>query len=275
MNADPVDPSELPVARPGEPAVWLHELVESPVTGFAASSAADLIAAANDHAPALYGDGWVTGIPAHDLLTRQLDRLPEDLASQELEIRSQADGRKVVLLIPAAEQWRTGFKHPEFSPAFRRRVTELLQRTDSVLAIREPYGDYSGFYRRYWPEAINASNARFSSTQAVLRAADVIWTDIDSSSLDATITGTPVMSFIPEPPPSGATVYNLHHLFPGFITDDEESFVAHLEQVLHRPELAVTPQYERFRNLFLDFRDDRSSARLLAKVRAELDRRDW
>ncbi|UDY22659.1 rhamnan synthesis F family protein [Nocardioides sp. Kera G14] len=270
MTAKAVDPTELEHPQPDEPTVWLHEFADAPLTGFATSSDADQILAANHHSPALYGRGWRTGIPAHDFLTMPVDSLPDELQEEYLRLRAEAAGRRIVLLIPE-EAISPGEAAERYSAAFVSGLRSLLIRHDAVLAIREPYGDLHRGHTALLADkvdAIDASFLRYGSTNAVLRAADLVWTDVHGAALDVTVRGTAVVSHRPAGQATEPTVYDLDHLFPGPVTHDAESLLTHLDAALDAHGEVPTPRYERFRDLFLDFRDDRSAERVVERTRA-------
>ena len=172
-------PHGSPPDRPG--ADWVR-----PRAVAACSPGEALLRAAETHDLDL-GRLWVTGLPRHDHLVRDLEQLPPDLQAEEEWLRTSLDGRRLVVW------WARG-------PA--RQVPSGLEswsrQHDVVIGVREPRVDR----RDGWlaclldqglTNVMDLSDRAVSSPVPVHRVASAVVTDDDLHAFDALVTGTPLL----------------------------------------------------------------------------------
>lgn len=268
QNRTAAAPRTPPSVRPSHegPLQVLHPAPVRVFDAVLASSAADQLAAVSANWTTRYADAWRTGLPAHDFLLT--DAPPADLREQEGRLRDELAGRRLVLLTTAIR--RTGAKaepYP-FGPAEVDRLASVADAAGAVLGIREPLNDLERAYSRAFAgRALDVSPGRFPSVHAVLRATDVLLTDVDGAALDFTLTGRPAISFVHDLEDlDGRLLYDLEHLFPGPVCRDTTTLATALESALARPE--VTAQYARVRDLLIEHTDGRNTARVVERLRA-------
>nr|WP_255669059.1 rhamnan synthesis F family protein [Aeromicrobium duanguangcaii] len=265
-------PSPRPdISRPDDtgPLEMLHEIPRPKVTGVLAASAVDRGVALAAHWPARFADAWLTGIPAHDHLVAELP--PPEVAAQEQGVRDLLGGRRLVLL---ATSHRSSLSSAKPYPYSRREIDALVawaRANDAVWGVRDPRGDLERAYlRRFGEAALDLSAIGFPSTQAVLRATDVLVTDHDGIGLDFMVTGRPVVSFAHDlDQVADSLLFDLEHLFPGPVCRDFDSLVEALAPTLDATE--PSRRYLRTRDLLIDRVDDQNTARAVERVRLELE----
>lgn len=248
------------------PLQMLHPAPTRVFDAVIASSAADQLAAVASNWSTRYADAWRTGLPAHDFLLA--DRLPTDLQEQEARVREELAGRRLVLFIPTHRRTGSATEPYPFTPAEVRRLASVADAAGAVLGIREPADDLERAYSQAFAgHALDLSAVRFPSRHAVLRATDVLLTDVDGSALDFTVTGRPAVSFMHDLPAwDDRLLYDLEHLFPGPVCRDTDSLAHAMARALADP--AVSAQYDRVRSLLIDHRGGRNTDRVVERLRA-------
>lgn len=264
-----------PAAHPGAvrpsdegPLEMLHAIPRQAITGLLTASAVDRAAALAAHWPARFTEAWLTGIPAHDHLLAELP--PPEVAAQEQDLRDHLGGRRLVLLATTRRS-STGSAQPyPYTPREIDALAAWATANDAVWGVRDPRGDLERAYlRAFSGAALDLSPGRFPSTQAVLRATDVLVTDHDGIGLDFMVTGRPVISFAHDlDDVADSLLFDLEHLFPGPVCRDFDAFH---EALVHAFDATEPPRrYLRTRDLLIDHLDGRNSARAVERVRAEL-----
>ena len=253
------------------PLKMLHKASKAVLTGVLTASDVDHVAEIAAQWPARYGDGWRTGIPAHDQLLA--DHLPADLAAQEEQLRRQLAGRRLLLFNPVSRRTGSGLAPYPFSREQVEHLAELAREHDTVIGIRESADDLERAYSsKFGDLAVDVSARLYESTAVVLRTADVLLTDYHGSALDFTLTGRPVVSFAHDlPDAADRLLYDLDHLFPGPVCRDLEELTPTLRTALDDPGRGPSRQYERVRDLMIDHRDGQNSARVVERVRTLLE----
>lgn len=261
-------PRTPPDVRPSHdgPLQMLHPAPVRAFDAVLASSAADQLTAVSANWTTRYTDAWRTGQPAHDFLVSEV--LPADLREQEERLREELAGRRLVLFTTTLR--RTGAKAEPyaFSPAEVDRLASAAESAGAVLGIREPANDLERAYSRaFGDRAVDVSALRFPSVHAVLRATDVLLTDLDGAALDFTLTGRPAISFVHDLEDlEERLLYDLDHLFPGPVCRDTDALTAAMEHALADP--SVTAQYARVRDLLIDHTDGQNTSRVVERLRA-------
>ena len=271
--ARPEHPGAEPRPPASGPMQFLHDLPDPTLTAVLAASDLDQIAAVATHWPVRYGDAWRTGLPFHDLLRPECDRLPADVREQEDRLRAETAGRRLLLLAPTARRTGTDREPYRFTDAEVAHLASWARQNDAVLGIREPLGDLERAYSaRFDGVALDLSPHRYPSTPAVLRAADALLTDYSGTALDFLVTGRPVVSFAHDlDTAQDRLLYDLDHLFPGPVCRDFDALAGVLPWVFD-PDEAARRRYRRARGLLLDEPDGGATARVVERMRALAER---
>lgn len=269
-----LDSPRIPAAKPPPPTGrlrMLHKPIRPNLSAVLTASDVDQTAEIAAQWPARYADGWRTGLPAHDFLVA--DDLPADLADQERRLRTSLDGRRLVLLVPIERRKGSELVPYPFTSTEVRELAAAVHDHGAVIGIRESWTDLDRPYSAAFGElAMDLSPHIFSSTAAVLRVTDVLVTDYDGTALDFTVTGRPVIGFAPDlEDAADALLYDYTHMFPGPVCRDVGSLSPALATALDEPSSAIDRQYERVRDLLVDYRDGKSGARVVERVRQILE----
>ena len=229
------------------------------------SSDLDQLAVLALNYPVLHQQGWRTGIPAHDFLLCAPDQLPEDLARTEQDVRTELDGRRLLLVVPERRgRERTGRLFTDTEVAALRRWSE---ETGTAVGVREhPLDLDRPMSRQLESFALDLSVHRHASTHAVLRAADAVLTDYSGTALDFAVTGRPVVSYAPDLDDVARTlVLDLDVVFPGPVCRSFDALMESLGQ-LSDPPAHRAALWERARALLVDSPDGGSAQRVVQRV---------
>lgn len=262
-------PGQIPTPA-DQPLKMLRKAPKRDLTAVLTASDVDHVAAITAHWPARYTDGWRTGLPAHDHLLSAT--LPTDLAMQQERLGQELDGRRLVLLMPLPRRLLQGSKPYSFSESEVQRLVAWGRRHDIVFGVREPFDDLERRCSAAFGElALDVSVSRFASTATVLRSTALLLTDYDGAALDFTLTGRPVISFAHDVDQvADRLLYDLDHMFPGPVCRDFAALMEALERVVDAATSADS-HYRRVRDLLIDHRDSRNSARVVDRVTALLE----
>ena len=141
-----------------------------------------------------------------------------------------------------------------------------------MLGVREDARDLdSPWARRLEPLALDLSQHRYPSTQAVLRTAAVVVTDyVGGLALDAAVTGTPVVSLVHDLDETASSlVLDLQHVFPGPVCRTFDELAAALDRLDEPAAPGVAHLDDLRRRLLCDPPDGASAARVVERVRLE------
>ena len=262
----------IALERPG----WAHPsqaVARKPValraTAALTSSRVDQLAEAATHYPLGYDRLWLTGLPTLDFLLTDHDRLPRDLALEEERLRERLDGRRLVLYAPSR---RGRLDRPAYAFDAREvaRLADWCSRHDVVLGLREHPEDHERTYSTLLRDvSLDLSRRHFPHVHVVLRAVDALLTDYHGLALEFLATGRPVLSFAPDLDQiADSLFYDLEHVLPGPVTRTFEELAGALETVLDEPDDQARRRYARSRDLFHAWVDDRSSHRVVKRVKS-------
>lgn len=158
------------------------------------SSEADRDAMAAAFAPLPRERVWLTGLPRNDFILGPEGELPRDYLDQLAQVRSQLEGRRLVLYAPT---WREDIGSLyTFSDHERALLGRVLERHGAVLGIR----GHSNV-RRATEDAAAFQDSRIISLNSipdvniVLRETDVLVTDYSSIYIDFLLLRRPIVHF--------------------------------------------------------------------------------
>ena len=236
------------------------------------SSQVDSMAMAAAFYPLSYNDIWPTGLPRNDFILRSIDRLPEDLRSEEARLRGLLGGRKLVLFMPT-------FRNAQEEACYQFNENEIdwlgdwLRRNDAVLGLREHMADSARTYTRMLNriESIGLSDSQFPNVEVLYRCSSALITDYSSCFIDYMLTGKPAVSFAYDLKSyvnvERGSFYDLEFVFPGPVCQSFAELVAALEGLFMPMSAADKVLLDWKRRLFFDHVDDRSSQRVADQVR--------
>ena len=236
------------------------------------SSKVDSLAMTAAFYPLSYNDVWPTGLPRNDFVLRSLNRLPHDMQAEAGRLEQLRQGRRLVLFMPT-------FRNAQEDAYYRFAEEEIawlrqwLARNNAVLGVREHMADSARTYGTMLASlgAIDLSDDQFPNVEVLYRQSSVLITDYSSCFIDHMLTGKPAISFAYDyenyANVERGAFYDLEFVFPGPVCRTFAELTAALE-IAFQPRSPVDEAlYDWKRRLFFDHVDDRSSERLVARVR--------
>jgi CDP-glycerol glycerophosphotransferase (TagB/SpsB family) len=243
------------------------------------SSQVDTLAMVAAFHPLSYTDIWNTGLPRNDFILRSFEQLPEDLRREGAALYDLMAGRKLVLFLPT-------FRNAQADAYFRFNEAQIdwiggwMRENNAVLGIREHMADSARTYGAQFASigALDLSDATFPNVEILYRYSSALITDYSSCFIDYMLTDKPAISFAYDYD-SYASVergsfYDLDFVFPGPVCKNFTELQAALEGVFSEPTPVARASREWKRKLFFDYVDDRSSARVMARVKHLADSSD-
>ena len=240
------------------------------------SSQVDTLAMTAAFHPLSYTDIWPTGLPRNDFILRNFEQLPEDLRREDAALRDLVAGRKLVLFLPT-------FRNEQADSYYRFSSEEIdwigawLQRNNAVLGIREHMADSARTYAAQFARlgALDLSDAHFPNVEILYRRSSALITDYSSCFIDYMLTGNPAISFAYDYDRYASiergSFYDLDFVFPGPVCKNFAQLQGALETLFDAPSPVAAASMEWKRKLFFDHVDDRSSARVMARVKQLTD----
>ena len=235
------------------------------------ASDVDRLAMTAAYWPLGYDDIWLTGLPRHDFITMDEDRLPAILTAQLADIRERKAGRRMILFCPTfRNDQKKGYYN--FTPAQVARLSDWLATHGFVMAIREHPADKARQYSSQLrgPDFLQVPAASFPDVEMLYREADILITDYSSVFIDFMLTGRPAISFAYDRKAyetrERGLFYDLAKVFPGPIVENVPALLRALTAALApmTPEAAL--QYAARRDHFLNFTDAGNAGRVVAQV---------
>lgn len=237
------------------------------------SSKIDTLAMTAAFHPVPMAEMWPTGLPRNDVITCPEDRLPADLRASLERLRTEADGRRVVMFLPTFKDGQADAYY-DFGADGVTRLGEWLARNNAVLAVREHMADRAHTYSRMLAplDPINLSSRRFPDLEVLYRAADVLVSDYSSCLVDFLLTGRPVISFAYDydnyAHQERGLFYDLPSVLPGPLTRTFDELLTALDDSLRDLDADEREVYEWKRRVFFDHLDAGASRRVVARVKA-------
>ena len=221
--------------------------------------------------PTRYDQAWHSGIPWHDFLLRPRHELPVDLAAAEDQLRTELEGRRLLLFTPEYLRAGHGRERYRFGSQEVSWLAAWAARTGTAIGVREhPLDHDRPFARQLDGFALDLSIHRYPLLQPLLRVADAVLTDYSGVALDFTVTGRPVISYAPDLEAIADTLlYELDHVFPGPVCRTFAELGDALDGLYEARDHEHQRRYDRVRRMYLRDSDDGvSSRRVVARVKA-------
>lgn len=240
------------------------------------SSKVDTLAMAAAFYPLPYSEVWDTGLPRNDFILRKAELLPADMQEQAVRLDAMLQGRRLVLFMPTFRnaQEDAYYRFSEEEVAF---LGDWMRRNNAILGMREHMADSARVYGQQLGglEMLDLSDDTFPNVEMLYRASSALITDYSSSFIDYMLTGKPAVSFAYDYDSylgiERGAFYDLEFVFPGPVCRTFAQLRDALE-VLFEPPSGMEPAHMEWkRQLFFDYIDDQSSARVVARVRQLTD----
>jgi CDP-glycerol glycerophosphotransferase (TagB/SpsB family) len=238
------------------------------------SSRVDALAMTAAFYPLSYESIWITGLPRHDFITRDLERLPAHLREQAERLQALTQGRRLVLFAPTFRNEHGGEQTwYDFRPEELAWLHAWLARHDAVLGVREHMADRAHPYTAALADigALDLGSVRFADIEMLYRQADLLITDYSSSFIDFMLTGRPMVSFAYDYEQyvnqERGMFYALEQVFPGPVCRNFAALRAALEQAFEPSDAAQRAAYNWKRQMFYDHHDDANAWRVVQCVK--------
>lgn len=241
-----------------------------------ASSRADALAMAAAFYPLTLDDIWNTGLPRSDFILRDRELLPSDMQKLWADLDRVLAGRRLVLFMPTFRNAQEDAYH-RFSDDEIAFLGDWLQRNDAVLGVREHMADEARIYYRQLSvlNCLDLSDVEFPHPEILYRASSALITDYSSVFIDYMLTGKPAVSFAYDHDRylnlERGAFYDLDRVFPGPVCRGFSEFSDAMEHLFDPRSVEETLRLKWLRELFFDYVDDGSSARVAERVKQITD----
>jgi CDP-glycerol glycerophosphotransferase (TagB/SpsB family) len=241
-----------------------------------ASSKMDQLAMTAAFSPLPLDQIWITGLPRNDVVVCDEQRLPSDFAQQLEALRTQLEGRRLVLFAPTFRNGQAAAYYP-FTAQQRAQLVACLERHNAVMGIREHMADnahsYSAALMAGEGPFISLDREAYAEIEVLYREASALITDYSSCFIDFMLTGRPQISFAYDRAryagQERGMFYNLEDVFPGPVCEDFPALLGALEATLAGEETEPALVYAHKRRMFFEYLDDGNSSRLVERLLAE------
>ncbi len=237
-----------------------------------AASDIDRLAMTATFYPLTYNDVWLTGLPRHDFILREEDRLPKSLRFDLSKIDSILNGRKFILYAPTFRNAQKDAYY-NFTQEKKNALYKYLEENNIVLGIREHMADtaYSYSSELIHPNIFNAGNNVFETIEPLYRRASLLITDYSSCFIDFMLTDKPMISFAYDyenyKENERGTFYDLDFVFPGDICRNLFEVLDTLQKYHKNNYTTMDNLYSIKKQIFHKYSDDRNSKRVVDLVK--------
>lgn len=237
------------------------------------ASKIDQLAMATAYWPLSINEIWLTGLPRHDLITKDEVLLPREMREQLSHLRETLQGRKLVIFAPTFKNGQHGAYY-DFSPAEVAQLTTFLSANGLVMGVREHMADKA---RQYSSQLkgdayISIPETSYPMVEILMREAIALVTDYSSIFIDFLITGRPVISFAYDYEryvnEERGLFYDLDWCFPGTIAKNFASLMTALRDSVRGMSAGAMERYAHRRQLFIENLDTGNAARVVDRVKA-------
>lgn len=232
------------------------------------SSKVDSLAMTAAFYPLTVHQVWNTGLPRNDFILRDERDLPDDFRAELERLRELIGDRRLVLFMPTFRNAQSDGYY-RFAPDEVARLAAWLERENCVLGIREHMADSSHLYSQQLAglPVVDLSDDTFPNVEVLYRVSSALITDYSSAFIDYMLTGKPMVSFAYDLQAylmERGLFYDLDLAFPGPVCETFDELAAALDGLLTP---GTDPTYALKRRLFFDHEDDKSSARVVERLR--------
>jgi CDP-glycerol glycerophosphotransferase (TagB/SpsB family) len=217
----------------------------------------------------------VTGLPRNDLLhnaDRFFQNLPH-LEDEKKELHDIKQGKKLVLYAPTYRDNSDQSADTAFAISAEEEtvLAAIFIKHNAILGIR----DHVFSSRSYFPYlqehdlAVKLPVQRFSNTNLLLTAADILITDYSSIWVDFLLLNRPVIGFCPDLESyleHRGFLYDFHYIFPGLLTPSVTKLASKLDTHLSTPGAPVSKKQRMLCQLFHRYSDGKNTERVLNAI---------
>jgi CDP-glycerol glycerophosphotransferase (TagB/SpsB family) len=272
----------VPFKRIGYASLDMHDKQQSIAREHAmcraviSSSQVDRMAMTAAFFPLTYNDVWPTGLPRNDFILRQFELLPADFRDEERRLRALVGDRKLVLFMPTFRNAQEDAYY-QFSKDELAWLGDWLRQHNAVFGVREHMADTARTYTRMFADvgSIDLSDPHFPNVEVLYRCSSALMTDYSSCFVDYMLTGKPAVSFAYDyeryTVVERGSFYDLELVFPGPVCKTFSELKEALQELFKTTNPTAEALLEWKRRLFFDHVDDRSSGRLVARVKELVD----
>lgn len=242
-----------------------------------ASSKIDRLAMATAFYPLSYHDIWLTGLPRNDVILRDEYQLPVDFINQLEALRSNLQGRRLVMYAPTFRNGQDASTY-QFSPAEIQDLADCLNKHNAVLGIREHMAAKNDSYWMKLKDTniplLDLSRSNYADIELLYREAETLITDYSSCFIDYILTGKPEICFAYDYEAYAQTerglFYELKDVFPGPICSDADALIHALDVTLSGDLIEGKESYAGKQKIFFDYIDDSNSSRVINMIKSEI-----
>ncbi len=208
-----------------------------------------------------------TGYPRNDLLLREFDKLPEVCKQQLKRIKDIKGEKKLILYVPTFRDKEVDLY--KFSNSQLKKISHLMTKNNCIFCFKGH--NNSNFEILPFNNVLNYSFFDISEVQLLLRETEVLITDYSGIWFDFLLMDKPIIGFCYDYEKyeyERGFIYELHKIFPGRIANDFDELLDELDRTLMLENFDVNnTKYEFVKNLFHQYKDDKSSERVLEVIK--------
>ena len=237
-----------------------------------ASSSIDRMAMTSAFYPLTYKDIWVTGLPRNDFILREQNKLPNDFQEQIKNLETIIGEKKFILYAPTFRN-KQADAYYSFSLLEKETLHTYFKENNIIFGIREHMADKVHSYnkRLKGSSVIDVGSKFFPNIEILYRKADILITDYSSCFIDFMLTGKPMISFAYDyknySQQERGLFYDLKFAFAGNICQTFDSLYFEIKRLILEEKRSIDLEYNFKRKLFFDYIDDKSSTRLVERLK--------
>jgi len=237
-----------------------------------ASSSIDRMAITSAFYPLIYNDIWVTGLPRHDFIMKDENKLPLDMQKEMRQLKLDLKDKKLILYAPTFRN-NSENGYYSYSVEEKEKLYKLLEENNLILGIREHMADSKHAYSHALIDKniIDLSSKKYLNIEILYRVADILITDYSSCFIDFMLTGKPMLSFAYDlesySKEERGFFYDINFVFPGKICENFDTLYKNLDKLIKDPLSNKDPLYNFKRDIFFKYIDDKSSQRVVNRVK--------
>lgn len=236
-----------------------------------ASSDIDRLAMSTSFYPLKYSDVWLTGLPRHDFILQDENKLSSHLKNELINIDKIIDSKKFILYAPTFRNTQDD-SYFSFTEENKKELYGFLEKNDIMLGIREHMADTKHSYSTtlVHPLIFDAGSKIFENIEILYRKADMLVTDYSSCFIDYMLTNKPMISFAYDyenySEKERGTFYDLDFVFPGDICTSFDDLIKSLYKNCLNDFKSFDQAYDMKKKIFYKYNDSNNSRRLVEKV---------
>ena len=215
---------------------------------------------------------WTTGLPRNDFLLKDRSALPQDMIDQLDYLDTILSRKRLILFVPT---FRNSQETYTFSIEALNRLEKILKTHNAVIGVRDHFASERKYIEQFKHlDAISLSGGKLKDIEMLYRKAAVLLTDYSSCYIDYLLLDKPVISFaydLKQYTTSERGLYfDLNEVFPGYICKDVNMLLDAIDNTLSATTIDFTQKHQQVKNIFHQFTDGENTARLITKLKEEI-----